>query len=421
MVDMFDAMFIRVEPRWCVAAILVSMAAFGGLGWWLTSALPSGMGYLMLRLGIVTFLVVAPFGLPIGFRLPRKIVQMLWDWRIARFEDQLLDALAFMSNGLRSGLSLIQTMEMVAEELSNPISQEFGLVLSEQRVGVPFEEALLNLEERIGSEDAQIMVTSINILRQSGGNLSETFQTISYTIRERKKVKGKIKTMTAQGVAQAAIITVMPFALAAVLWMFDHELVERMWSTWLGWVFIFFLLFLQTIGALIMRKIAKRLETSSLGRGTAPTGCSFLAADCSSRRQPRPDASSARRQDRVPESSPGERFMCSRCGGPLHLRQPRDGPGSRTSHHPSAIILVSLSPAAPTWPSWTTWSNSYAILYVQPLPARPTAFACAIDCVPIYRHAPRFHDPKHSSRPPANIQAGYGRSDLRLPRHHSHR
>ena len=255
MVDMFDAMFLRVEPRWCVLAILVSMGLFAGVGWWLTSALPEGMSYLILRLVIVSFLVFAPFGLPIGFRLPRFLVQKLWNWRIERFEDQLLDALAFMSNGLRSGLSLVQTMEMVVEELSNPISQEFALVLSEQRVGVPFEEALLNLEKRIGSEDVQILVTSINILRQSGGNLSETFQTISYTIRERKKVKGKIKTMTAQGVSQAVIITVMPFALGAILWAFDHELMARMWSTWLGWALIFVLLFLQTVGALIMRKI----------------------------------------------------------------------------------------------------------------------------------------------------------------------
>jgi tight adherence protein B len=122
-------------------------------------------------------------------------------------------------------------------------------------VGVAFEEALLNLEKRIGSEDVQILVTSINILRQSGGNLSETFQTLSYTIRERKKVKGRIKTLTAQGVSQAVIICVMPFALALVLWTFDHELVARMWSTWLGWVFIGVMLFLQTVGALIMRRI----------------------------------------------------------------------------------------------------------------------------------------------------------------------
>jgi tight adherence protein B len=255
MVDMFDAMFMRVEPRWCAASIVASMAIFAWLGWWLTSALPDGIGYVALRLGIMAFLTFPPFNVPFGFRLPRHVVQWMWNWRIERFEDQLLDALAFMSNGLRSGLSLIQTMEMVVEELANPISEEFGLVLSEQRVGVPFEDALINLERRIGTEDIQIMVTSINILRQSGGNLSETFQTLSFTIRERKKVKGRIKTLTAQNVSQAVIVTILPFALAGVLWAFDHELVARMWSTWLGWLFILVMLSLQAGGALIMRKI----------------------------------------------------------------------------------------------------------------------------------------------------------------------
>jgi tight adherence protein B len=238
-----------------VASIVASMFLFAAFGWWVTSALPPGIGYLCLRLGIVFFLAVSPLGLPLGYRLPRAVVRWLWKKRIEKFEDQLLDALAFMSNGLRSGLSLVQTMEMVVEELGNPVSEEFGLVLSEQRVGVPFEEALLNLERRVGTEDVQILVTSVNILRQSGGNLSETFQTIAYTIRERKKVKGKIRTLTAQGVAQAVIICIMPFALALVLWTFDHELVARMWSTWLGWVFISVMLFLQTVGALIMRRI----------------------------------------------------------------------------------------------------------------------------------------------------------------------
>ncbi len=255
MVDMFDRMFIRVNPRWCLASIVLSMLLFGWFGYWVTSAVPSGWGYFILRVVVICFLVLGPFKLPLGFRLPRKVVEMLWKRRINRFEDQLLDALAFMSNGLRSGLSLIQCMEMVSEELPNPISEEFGLVLAEQRVGVPFEDALLNLEDRIGTEDVQILVTSINILRQSGGNLSETFQTLAYTIRERKKVEGRIRTLTAQGVSQAVIIVAMPFALAFVLWTFDHELVARMWSTWLGWVFIGVMLLCQVIGGVIMRRI----------------------------------------------------------------------------------------------------------------------------------------------------------------------
>jgi tight adherence protein B len=255
MVDTFDRMFITMNPKWCTAAIAVSMGVFFALGLWLTSGVPWSPSYHIIRVIVCSFLVLGPFRIPVGFQLPRRIVQWLWDKRIQTFEDQLLDALTFMSNGLRSGLSLIQSMEMVVEELANPISQEFGLVLSQQRVGVSFEEALLNLESRIGSEDVQIMVTSINILRQSGGNLSETFETIAHTIRERKKVEGKIRSLTAQGIAQAVIIILMPFALGFILWTFDHQLIARLWQTWLGWLLIAIMLFLQTVGALIMRRV----------------------------------------------------------------------------------------------------------------------------------------------------------------------
>jgi len=249
-------MFMTVSRRACTLSIVASMAVFAAFGFWLTSALPwDPPGYHIIRVIIISIFMLGPFGVPFGFRLPRFVVQRLWIRRLRLFEDQMLDALSFMSNGLRSGLSLIQCMEMVVEELANPISEEYRLVLNEQRVGVTFEEALLNLERRIESEDLQIMVTSINILRQSGGNLSETFETISYTIRERKKVEGKIRSLTAQGIAQSIIITCLPFVLAAVLWTFDHDLIARLWSTWAGWVLISIMLTLQIVGGLIMKRI----------------------------------------------------------------------------------------------------------------------------------------------------------------------
>ena len=255
MVHTFDRMFMTITARTCVMMIVFSMAAFAGIGFWATSGLPSGAGYAFLRLFICTFLAFGPFRLPIGANLPRFIVKKMWERRITKFEDQLLDALSFLSNGLKSGLSVIQAMEMVKEELLPPISQEFALVLSEQRLGIQLDEALLDLEERVGTEDVQILVTSINILRQSGGNLAETFDTIAYTIRERKKVEGKIRSMTAQGVSQGVIIVCMPFALAAALYAMEAELVTRLWTTWLGWVMIAAMLFLQIAGAVMIKKI----------------------------------------------------------------------------------------------------------------------------------------------------------------------
>lgn len=258
MIGMFDRMFIEVKPAWCVASIVGSVVVFGALGWVLTSGIPfEPFGYNLIRAVVIGVLVVGPFGLPVGYNLPRAVVELLWERRIERFEDQLLDALAFMSNGLKSGLSLLQAMDMVREELPNPIAEEFALTLNEQRLGVPLEDALLSLEKRIGTEDIQIIVTSINILRTSGGNLSETFDTVAATIRERKKVAGRIKSLTAQGVAQGVIIVFMPFVLAFILWLMDPILISRLWTTWLGWILIFVMLGLQTAGAVMIKRIVK--------------------------------------------------------------------------------------------------------------------------------------------------------------------
>lgn len=252
----FDRMFMEVSTTACTASIVGSMLLFGAFGWWLTSAVPfEPAAYHIIRVIVIGTLVVGPFGIPTGYGLPRFVVDRMWQRRIDMFEDQLLDALAFMSNGLKSGLSLLQTMDMVREELPNPISQEFALTLNEQRLGVPLEDALLSLEKRVDTEDVQIIVTSINILRQSGGNLAETFDTVAATIRERKKVTGKVRSLTAQGVAQGIIIVFMPFVLAFALWTIDPVLISRLWTTWLGWVMIFVMLILQTIGGVMIKRI----------------------------------------------------------------------------------------------------------------------------------------------------------------------
>jgi tight adherence protein B len=251
MVEMFDKMFMQVSARTCVIFLLASLLLSTAAALLITAGLPSEPIYHLGRGLVVLVLLI------FGFQLPRIVINRMWDQRIAAFEDQLLDALSFMSNGLKSGLSLIQCMDMVREELPAPVSDEFKLVLGEQRLGVPLEDALLNLERRIDTEDVQILVTSINILRQSGGNLSETFDTIGHTIRERQKVQGRIKTLTAQGVAQGVIIVALPFVLGAVLYTMDQELISRMWTTALGWGMLAAMVTLQAIGALLMRKIVQ--------------------------------------------------------------------------------------------------------------------------------------------------------------------
>jgi tight adherence protein B len=148
-------------------------------------------------------------------------------------------------------------MQLVTDELSNPISQEFSLVLSQNKLGISLEEAMGNLSIRMAHDDIEMFTTSVNILKETGGNLAETFDSISYTIRERIKVESKIQAMTAQGVMQGVIVVLMPFALGAILYTIDPERIRPMFTTIPGWAMLFVMMTLQAIGAFAIWKIVQ--------------------------------------------------------------------------------------------------------------------------------------------------------------------
>jgi tight adherence protein B len=255
MVTMFDRMFLTVTARQCILMIGASTFASFGLMFWLTGSLDGAWWQYLIRFVICGIIAYGPWKIPSGWTLPRKTLNWMWRRRVRKFDEQMLDGLTFLSNSLKSGLSLLQAVDMIVQELPNPLSQEWALVMSQQKLGVRIEEAFNNLEKRIGSEDIQIIITSISILRESGGNLAEVFDTIAYTVRERRKVEGKIEAMTAQGVMQGIVIVLMPFALGFILWMMDPVLISRMWTTVIGWVLLFIMLLLQFAGAWMIKKI----------------------------------------------------------------------------------------------------------------------------------------------------------------------
>ena len=146
-------------------------------------------------------------------------------------------------------------MERVIEIMGNPISQEFRQVITQHQFGQSFEDALLDLGERIPRPDVQMFVTAINILKETGGNLAETFETIVTTIRERQKVEKKIQALTAQGLMQGLIVTMIPFILAAVFLVIDPNYIKPMFNTTLGLVLLFAMLGLQIIGGVLIKKI----------------------------------------------------------------------------------------------------------------------------------------------------------------------
>ena len=217
-----------------------------------------GLGLLFLVLFWPNVIIGVLFGSVftyLGWTLPRIAVKYLYEQRCNKFTDQMVDGMTILANGVRAGLSVTQAMDRIVKNLDNPISQEFRLVLSQNQLGQTIEDALTELGERIPRADVQMFVTSVNILKETGGNMAETFQTITFTIRERQKIEKKIEALTAQGIMQGIIISCVPFVLLGVFFMVDPNYVMPLFTTTLGLIAFMIVITLQVIGGLMIKKI----------------------------------------------------------------------------------------------------------------------------------------------------------------------
>lgn len=207
-----------------------------------------------LTSGLPLRLICMVLGAMFGLWLPSFVITRLRNRRMSQFDDLLPDALLMASNALRAGFSLVQALQLIAREVPRPVSQEFGLVVKENQLGRELDESLWGLTERMATDDARIFVSSVVILRETGGNMTEIFENIAYTIRERKMVKEKIKTMTAEGKAQAYILTALPLLLGLLLNKMNPEAFSLMYTTFMGWVIMIFIVIWGGIGFFFMWK-----------------------------------------------------------------------------------------------------------------------------------------------------------------------
>ena len=191
--------------------------------------------------GIPVFMFLAGFALPalqnpiillvgavVGFFLPRWYVRRRQGKRINQFNKQLPDTITLVANALRAGSSFLQAIELVVREARPPISTEFARVIREVNLGLPFEQALENLVRRVRSEDLELMVTAISIQYSVGGNLAEILDSIAYTIRERVRIKGEIRTLTAQQRMSGYVVGFLPIALVGFLVVIAPSFMEPM-------------------------------------------------------------------------------------------------------------------------------------------------------------------------------------------------
>lgn len=211
----------------------------------------AGVVYL-LRQNLVLSLLAAV----VGFFAPRWYVAYLQGKRLRAFNDQLGDTINLLVNSIRSGYSVLQAMETVAREMGPPISEEFERVVREVQLGLSMEQALDNMLRRVASDDLDLTVTAIKVQREVGGNLAEVLDAISFTIRERVRIKGEIRALTAQSRYSGYLISFLPVVVSLFLYIVNPSFVSQLTGDPCGWIMIGVAVTGVVVGFLIMRKLA---------------------------------------------------------------------------------------------------------------------------------------------------------------------
>jgi tight adherence protein B len=187
--------------------------------------------------------------------LPRLIYAFMRRRRLFRLVEQLPDALTMLAGSLRAGGSLQMAMELVVHESPAPLSQEFSVILREQRLGMSLEDSLDGMSKRLHIEDVELFVSAMTIAKDVGGNLSEILERLAATLRAKAVMEGKIRALTSQGKLQGIVVGCLPIFLAGVLYVMDPVAMLPLFTTLYGWGVMAGVFVLLMLGAFFIRKI----------------------------------------------------------------------------------------------------------------------------------------------------------------------
>ena len=193
------------------------------------------------------------FGALIGVAIPNLILKMRFKRRIQKFDDQLLDTINMLTSCLKGGLSLLQGFEVLVEEMPAPISQELGLVIRENKMGIPLEESLVRLNKKINLEELGLVVNALLIARETGGDLTKVFSRLSVTIRDNFKLKENIKTLTLQGRLQGYIMSFLPIVFVIWVLSVNKHHFDIMMSSDMGRMLLVGAVVLQICGMILIK------------------------------------------------------------------------------------------------------------------------------------------------------------------------
>ncbi len=231
-------LFLFIEPSRLFMLNLAAMLLVAVLAWAVTRS-------LMLSLLAAVALAF----------VPRIVLRFLHRRRLDKMEQQLPDALMMLAGGMKAGVSMTQAIQQLVLEAQPPISQEFDLMLREQRLGVPLDEALDNLNGRVPLQSVTLTVSAMRIAGETGGQLAETLERAAQTLRSKLAMEGKIRALTSQGKLQAIVVGALPVFLILVLNEMEPQAMHLMFTTRAGWATLVVIALLEFFGVLIIRKI----------------------------------------------------------------------------------------------------------------------------------------------------------------------
>lgn len=219
--------------------------------WVIVAVLPA-LFILLISDSLSTVAIIAAV---IGAMIPFAIVKIKQKQRVKKFDVQLSDALMLSCSSLRAGLSFTQAMEAISKDMPDPIASEFATVLEEMSMGMPMDEALERLNKRINSQYLPLMVSSVLIQRQTGGNLSSILEGIANSIKEKMKLKQELKASTSAGKTTGLMVGSMPIILCVLFFFVNREFIMPLFTTSMGHIFLGVAAGLEVLCFLAVRKI----------------------------------------------------------------------------------------------------------------------------------------------------------------------
>lgn len=211
----------------------------------------------LLGLGVTKSLLGALVGLGVGFAIPAIVVKNMVTARKAKFSAQITDGLLILSSCLKGGLSLLQSIEALVEELPPPLSQEFGLILRENKMGIALEESFENLNKRMPSEELNLLTTAILVARETGGDITQLFDRLVGTIRAKIKIGDSVKTLSMQGKIQGVVMSFLPIGFAVLVVSFNPNYFDIMMSNALGRALLVYAVISEAIGMYMIKAFSK--------------------------------------------------------------------------------------------------------------------------------------------------------------------